>query len=120
MDTISEYFNKGFTQSDKFVLAEEAVRKFLKGKFALETTDFYKSVLEQNPKKQSQLGQFHTPKEIVNVVLDCLPSSFEMDLLSGAKILDPSCGTGNFLITIVERLIRHLSFCFLQNLFPKK
>ena len=28
---------------------------------------------------------------------------------SGAKLLDPSCGTGIFLITIIERLIRYLN-----------
>lgn len=69
---------------------------------------FYDKLLTANKDKQEKLGQFHTPEVIVNVVLNSLPSKFEEMLLSGASILDPSCGTGNFFIAVIKRVMNFL------------
>ncbi|MBM4252745.1 MAG: hypothetical protein FJ146_12290 [Deltaproteobacteria bacterium] len=65
----------------------------------------YPSLLEDLDVKQGTLGQFHTKENIVDIVLDSLPINFIERIASGAKLLDPSCGTANFLIHVVERAI---------------
>lgn len=69
---------------------------------------FYDDFLSKNKIKQAALGQFHTPESVVNIVLDCLPNNFEERILSGGKLLDPSCGTGNFLIEVIKRIEKKL------------
>lgn len=50
--------------------------------------------------KRKQTGAYYTPEKIVNTLLDSL---FECDDLNGKTILDPCCGTGNFLIGLLNR-----------------
>jgi len=50
------------------------------------------------------LGQIYTPKKIVKLILNEVGYNNEIQT---SKILEPSCGDGNFLIEIVKRIIRH-------------
>jgi adenine-specific DNA-methyltransferase len=48
-------------------------------------------------------GVVYTPESIVNLILDFV--DYQENILN-KKILDPSCGEGAFLISIVERILR--------------
>jgi methylase of polypeptide subunit release factors len=50
-------------------------------------------------------GIVYTPEWIVNLILDSI--GYKPDL-EHCRIIDPSCGTGNFLSSILERLLTHL------------
>jgi len=58
---------------------------------------FEKLIREQEKK---DLGQFYTPQEIVNYIVDFL------DIKQDSKILDPTCGCGVFLVTAYNHLKR--------------
>ncbi len=60
----------------------------------------YESLVPSNIKKD--LGQFYTTQDaIIEMMID------SVDVLSG-KILEPSCGSGNFVIKIIEKIILEL------------
>lgn len=49
-------------------------------------------------------GQFHTSNlDVVNLILDNV-IDFDSDTLLNKKILEPSCGTGIFILAIIQRL----------------
>ena len=56
---------------------------------------FEKLIIEQEKK---DLGQFYTPQEIVNYIIDFL------NVKPNSKILDPTCGCGVFLVTAYNYL----------------
>ena len=92
--------------SDEFKNAEKTAKKTLLN-LNSDTlkNEFNNAFLGSNKTKQGSLGQFHTPDEIVNVVLDCLPKGFEKTLIQGSTLVDSSCGTGNFLVEVVKRVL---------------
>src|SRR5712692_3552755 len=49
-------------------------------------------------------GQYATPPALVEQMLDWVGYSVEADL-EHATLLDPSCGSGNFLVAAGERLL---------------
>ena len=50
-------------------------------------------------------GQFFTPLPIINSILDDLLNCWtDFEIMKKSKILDPSCGSGQFLISIYNRL----------------
>lgn len=53
-----------------------------------------KYIKDTDIKHRKSLGQYFTPKSIREILLDKLPRSIE-----NPKILDPACGTGEFLAT---------------------
>jgi len=49
-------------------------------------------------KERKELGQFYTPKKIINYILN------RVGVTSKKKILDPACGSGGFLINVYDLL----------------
>jgi len=56
--------------------------------------------------KKKNFGEVFTPPELVNEILDKLPQEVWLD--SSKKWLEPSCGDGNFLVEIKNRLMKSL------------
>lgn len=54
---------------------------------------------------QKHFGVVYTPEPVVNMMLDKLPS------LKDVAICDPSCGNGQFLVAIAEKVCRKIRSC---------
>jgi len=64
--------------------------------------DVYQGYLPPNERKQ--LGEFYTPKEVIDYILDAVGYKPETEI-QAKKILDPACGSGSFLVEATQRLI---------------
>ncbi len=56
------------------------------------------------PHERKQRGHFSTPPQLIEQLLDACGYSAEQDL-SQLRVLDPACGSGNFLIGATRRLL---------------
>ncbi len=56
------------------------------------------------PKERKQRGHFSTPPELVKHILDACGYTPEADL-ARVRVLDPACGSGNFLAEAARRLV---------------
>jgi hypothetical protein len=60
--------------------------------------------------KRKQLGEFYTPEEVIDYILDSVGYTQESGI-EGKKLLDPACGSGGFLVRatniFVEKLKNH-------------
>lgn len=61
--------------------------------------DIYQNFLP--PKKRKRLGEFYTPKEVVDYILKETALSMDGDY---PKLLDPACGSGTFLVRYLHHL----------------
>ena len=52
---------------------------------------------------QKHFGIVYTPKPVVDVMLEKCPD------IAGKRICDPSCGDGEFLVAIVERIYARMA-----------
>ena len=88
-DSIKKMFRRfnrfDFTQVDRDILG-----------------DVYQEYLP--PDERKQLGEFYTPKEVIDYILDAVGYESEK-AIRGKKILDPACGSGSFLVEATQRLI---------------
>jgi len=57
---------------------------------------------------QAERGGIYTKREVVDFILDLVGYEETVDL-TAFRILEPSCGAGDFLIPIVERLLSSAS-----------
>ncbi|WP_324734977.1 N-6 DNA methylase [Thermococcus sp. SY098] len=57
-----------------------------------------------DPKERKRLGEFYTPVEIIDYILDGVGYKVGEDI-EDKKILDPACGSGGFLVRATRRLI---------------
>lgn len=64
--------------------------------------DVYQGYLSVNERRR--LGEFYTPKEIIEYILDSVGYKPENEIRA-RKLLDPSCGSGGFLVEASQRLI---------------
>jgi type I restriction-modification system DNA methylase subunit len=64
--------------------------------------DVYQGYLPTDERKR--LGEFYTPKEVIEYILDAVGYKPENEI-RGKKILDPSCGSGSFLVEATQRLM---------------
>ena len=64
--------------------------------------DVYQGYLP--PDERKRLGEFYTPKEVIEYILDAVGYKPENEIRS-KKILDPACGSGGFLVEAIQRLI---------------
>lgn len=64
--------------------------------------DVYQGYLPADERKR--LGEFYTPKEVIEYILDAVGYKPDNEL-RGKKILDPSCGSGSFLVEATQRLM---------------
>lgn len=63
----------------------------------------YESFLEaDDPKAKKKVGAYYTPRFLCEAVLDHALSPY--DTLLGKRFLDPSCGSGIFLVSIFNRI----------------
>lgn len=66
--------------------------------------DLYQGLLPKNVRHA--LGEYYTPSWLVAHVLDGLEYRGELDGPFGGRLLDPSCGSGNFLLGAIRRIRR--------------
>ena len=66
--------------------------------------------------ERKKRGHFSTPHLLVEKILDACGYTPDNDL-THLRVLDPACGSGNFLIEAVRRL---QTFCLRNGLSPKK
>ena len=64
--------------------------------------DVYQGYLP--PEERKRLGEFYTPKEVIDYILDSVGYKPE-DEIRGKRILDPACGSGGFLVEATQRLV---------------
>ena len=64
--------------------------------------DVYQGFLP--PEERKRLGEFYTPKEVIEYILDAVGYRSENEVRS-KRILDPACGSGGFLVEAMRRLI---------------
>ena len=62
-----------------------------------------KETLTKSRARVKALGEVFTPTSLVDEMLDKLPSECWEE---GKTFLEPSCGTGNFLVRILERKLK--------------
>jgi type I restriction-modification system DNA methylase subunit len=65
--------------------------------------DVYQGYLP--PDERKRLGEFYTPKEVIEYILDAVGYKPENEI-RGKKLLDPACGSGGFLVEATQRLIK--------------
>ena len=63
--------------------------------------DVYQGYLP--PDERKRLGEFYTPKEVIEYILDAVGYKPENEIRS-KKILDSACGSGSFLVEATQRL----------------
>lgn len=74
----------------------------------------YEKGLAAAPRRRRELGAFYTPERVVEGLLDfalrplleCAPSA---EAVRALRVVDPACGTGNFLVGIAPRLAARLA-----------
>ncbi|MCJ7560164.1 N-6 DNA methylase [Candidatus Bathyarchaeota archaeon] len=64
--------------------------------------DVYQGYLP--PKERKQLGEFYTPIEVIEYILDAVEYAQENEI-RGKTVLDPACGSGGFLVEATQRLV---------------
>ncbi|MBU1177275.1 transcriptional repressor LexA [Patescibacteria group bacterium] len=93
---IKPIFTKDLTIQGKVISVirnfEELKKKITQNKEFTDATIQY--IEKTNIKHRKSLGQYFTPKSIREMLLEKLPKTIE-----NPKILDPACGTGEFLVT---------------------
>lgn len=70
--------------------------------FASISSDIIGKIYEYHVTKEERkrLGQFYTPPEVINYILDNIP------LKESDKLIDPACGSGGFLIRAYDRFLK--------------
>src|SRR5699024_7983189 len=64
--------------------------------------DVYENFMDRDTRKS--LGQFYTPDYIIEYILDSTMSNIDVVHNSFIKVLEPSCGSGHFLIMAYDLL----------------
>lgn len=62
------------------------------------------------PHERKRRGHFSTPPQLVEQILDACGYVPYTDL-SRLRVLDPSCGSGNFLVAVARRLVASCELC---------
>jgi len=77
----------------------------------------------RSKERAKRYGEFFTPPELVNEMLDKVPAEIWVD--PSKTVLEPACGRGNFLVEILRRKIKGgstpiqaLQTCYGIELFP--
>lgn len=73
------------------------------GEFHPETVKY---IMRSDPKKRISLGQFFTPRSLRENLLNKLPR------LHKPRVLDPACGTGEFLLSAKSHFIEPELYCW--------
>jgi len=67
--------------------------------------NLYQKYIDKEERKR--LGQFYTPDEVVQYILDAVGYTSDADI-ENKTLLDPACGSGGFLVPAAHRLISRL------------
>lgn len=59
-----------------------------------------------NKQERKDLGQFYTPESIIDEILDDIGIEQSNQNLFNSRILDPACGSGSFIVRIVNRIVK--------------
>ena len=82
-------------------------------------SDTFKNYINENlvvdHKRKKDLGEVMTPTELIDQMLDTLPSHVWTN--PSLKWLEPTCGSGHFMICIFKRLLTHFDASYIiQNM----
>ena len=85
---------------------KKALKRLTRFDFTLVNRDILGDVYQGYlpPEERKRLGEFYTPTEVVEYVLDAVGYKPENEI-RGKKVLDPACGSGSFLVETTQRLI---------------
>ncbi len=64
--------------------------------------DLYQKYFDKETRKS--LGEFYTPKEVVNYILDAV--EYKGRFIPNKRLLDPACGSGTFLVDALKRYLK--------------
>lgn len=100
-----ELFNWFLLDQPQLVMTLHKLSKF---NFAGVDSDIVGTVYSTyvNRKEKKEKGQYYTPPEIVNYILDEVGYRTGAGILGANKrLLDPACGSGSFLVAAAKRLV---------------
>lgn len=107
LELIKKCFTNGYTNSEQFELYENW-RLFdfsiIRIELLSEIYENFLSELDQKGKKDS--GAFYTPPSLVELILNEKLSTKNEETNYNIKTLDPSCGSGIFLVQSFKRLVK--------------
>lgn len=63
-------------------------------------------------------GEFYTPRKVADYIVSCGFSNFG-DIASTQKILDPSCGSGVFILSVLDFLQKRSNKKHLKSILPR-
>ena len=87
--------DKKYPSTESFSIFSETLNKFNENHEKDPLSIFFEKYADKNERKR--YGQFFTHEKIVNLIFDNIP------ITKDSKILDPSCGTGAFIIEAIKR-----------------
>lgn len=91
------------------VLCFRMARPSIQSSQTLLTAPLTAPVLISTKSKRRASGSFFTPPKLANLLVDeLLLESSRSGILKGARIIDPSCGPGIFLVEVLERAGQYL------------
>ncbi|MHA1285628.1 MAG: N-6 DNA methylase, partial [Promethearchaeota archaeon] len=92
------FFYDFYTWANNIIELKEDIFKALDGAI-YESDDIFRVIYQDmvSPSTRYALGEFYTPPELVQLIMDDL---FEFDVI----FLDPTCGSGTFLVEIINRI----------------
>lgn len=99
-----ELFNWYRLDREHFVMALHRLSRF---NFAGVDSDIIGTIYNTyvSRKEKREKGQYYTPTEIVNYILDEVGYIGKAMIGSQKRLLDPACGSGSFLVTAAKRFI---------------
>ncbi|HZS75294.1 MAG TPA: N-6 DNA methylase [Ktedonobacteraceae bacterium] len=99
-----ELFNWYRLDRQHFIMALHRLSRF---NFAGVDSDIIGTIYNTyvNRKEKREKGQYYTPPEIVNYILDEVGYRDKAMIGSQKRLIDPACGSGSFLVTAVRRFV---------------
>lgn len=99
-----ELFNWYRLDRQHFIMALHRLSRF---NFAGVDSDIIGTIYNTyvNRKEKREKGQYYTPSEIVNYILDEVGYRGTAVIGSNKRLIDPACGSGSFLVTAARRFV---------------
>jgi type I restriction-modification system DNA methylase subunit len=99
-----ELFNWFKLDRQRFVMTLHRLSRF---NFADVDSDIIGTVYNTyvNRKEKRDKGQYYTPSEIIHYILDGVDYNGKNVIGSNKRLIDPSCGSGSFLVAAAKRLV---------------
>lgn len=107
LDLIRQCFTNGYTNKNQTQLFSDWKLfdfSIIRIELLSEIYENFLSELDQKGKKDS--GTFYTPPSLVELILNEKLSTKKIDVNYNIKTLDPSCGSGIFLVQSFKRLVK--------------